>query len=196
MILQQEFERDLAKLDSRSKSLPQEKLRLLQSLLDGAPESVRSGEFARLTNRPSNNAFDGLLAQAFVERSIKSNDVKSLELLLAMNCPEYLAAMPIEFVLARSKLPDAILLLSHAYSAGATNAASQVALRCLARAFPALKQSAQSDKSFVVACEIWWIENRMKCAVNLEYPHLPGRPAPPPGERITLERLGLFIPKA
>ena len=195
MILQQEFERRATELDARSKSTPRQRLDLLQQLLDGVEEAVRGREIARLTSKPSNSQFDDLMAQAFVERLLKSGDLKSLEHLLAMNCPEYVAAIPLEFVLARSKQPDAILVLPHAYSTDATNAAIKVALRCLVRAFPLLRQSGQSDKSFAATCETWWAANRLRCVVNFEYPHLPGRPAPAPDQNIPPEESGLFLRK-
>lgn len=193
MNLQQEFERRTANLDVRGKRGPEERLKVVVQLLDELEETGRQREYARLTKQPTNTSFDDLLAQAFVERLLKSGEVKSLELLLAMNCPEYVAAMPLEFVLALSKQPDAILILPRAYSAGATNAAGKVLLRCLVRAFPALKQSAQSEKAFVRMCETWWATNRTRCALNLEYPHVPGRPVSIPGQHTAPEQCGLFI---
>jgi hypothetical protein len=193
MNLQQEYECRTAELDARSKSTPRQMLAFMQQLLDGVEDEVRQRELARLTSQPTNSQFDDLLAGAFVERLLKSGDVGYLKHLLGTKCPEYIGAMPLEFVLATSKQADAILLLSQAYSTAATNATAEVVLRCLNRAFPVLKQSAQSDKAFVAACESWWVENRMRCAINFEYPHLPGRLAPAPEQSTAPAQSGLFL---
>jgi len=171
--IQQEFDRRSVAINLSSMDSPRQRLDVMQQLLDEAGENFRNRQFVRLSSQPTKNAFDKLMTEAFVERFLKSNEVGSVESLFKMNCPEYVCSIPLEFVLAKSKVPDAILLLARAYSGDKTNAASQAVVNCLTRAFPTLKHSEQSDASFVVACEKWWTENRQFCTINIRYPFLP-----------------------
>lgn len=189
--ISQEFNRRAAEIDPKLKDGPRQRLDLVEQLLEKSDETFRGRELSRLGSQPSHTQFDDLLVQAFVERLLISGDIKSLESLLKVNCPEYIAAIPLEFVLARSKQSDAILLLPHAYSIDATNVASQAILRCLTRAFPTLKKTEHSDASFVAACEIWWIANHSVYSINSRYPHLPSS-LRQDHER---EQLGLFVLK-
>ena len=195
MNLRKEFESLATGMDAQSKSTPGQKLANMQRLLDGMEEVTRRREFTRLKDQPMKGPFEDVLAQAFVGHFLKFGDMESLKDLLSMNCPEYIAAIPSEFVLATSKQPDGITLLFRAYSTGATNLASQVALRCLHRAFPAIGRSSNSDRAFVAECESWWARNRVRITVNYEYPHVPGRAAPAPGSHSETERMGLFLLK-
>lgn len=167
--LQQEFNRRSAEINPQLKEAPRQTLDLVQQILGEADGSIREHELDRLCKEPSNTRFDNLLSQAFVERLLGSSDTNRLVALLKMNCPEYVAAVPLELVLATSNQPDAILMLTSTYSRGGTNNANKAVVKCLSRAFPRLRAASQSDISFVESCENWWSAYGLRCTLNHHY---------------------------
>ncbi len=169
--LQSEFERRGTSIRRDLKTAPRAELDLVHQLLNESGDFGRKREFMRLCAKHSDTEFDGLLAQAFVELGLQTGEIKSLEPLLKTNFVEFIAGQPIEYVLAVSKVPNAILLLPHTYVVGSTNTSNSAILRCLVRAFPELAKSSETDNALVVECEKWWNANALLCVVNYKYPY-------------------------
>jgi hypothetical protein len=164
---------------------------ILQELLDKQGPTFLESEIARLSLKAVDDKFDDLLAQAFVERFVKMGDMKRLQSLLVVHCPEYVVLQPIEFFLAKSNQAEAMTQLIQASKNRPDNPSSRVLLRCLARAFPAIRKSEKMDKNFVDACEVWWAANKGKCSVNYDYPYLPSQPLSV--KEMDLAKTGLFL---
>jgi hypothetical protein len=193
--VEQEFRRRSAELCLNEKDTPRKKLNLLEGILSSVDPGIRSAELSRLCGGPASKDYHNLLAQVFVETLLKSGDQQTLRVLLRQNCPDYVASMPLEWVLATSTNSEAILLLPRAYLDGASKTAGPVLIRCLSRAFPALRKSDQSEKIFAESCKIWLRENQHRCVLNFNYSHLPGLPATF-GKKTQPEELGLLVIKA
>ena len=171
--MEKEFYRRSASADLRLKDAGRERLDIIHHLLDEAGDAVCKRELDRLSFQSAITDFDKLLVGAVFERLVNTGKVDRLECLLSANCPDFIASFPVEYLLAISKLPDAILVLPHAYSRSQTKASKEAVVRCLARAFPRLWESKESDASFVAECETWWAANRLACTVNYRYPYRP-----------------------
>jgi hypothetical protein len=176
-------------------------VRILESLLNGAPTKVVEAEFQRIcaadvgefsgNDDEMDKNYDNVLMVAFVERSIKSRDAKHLVTLLSHHCPRHVVYIPLEFSLAYD-WPGSIERLFDCYSATKSPAAKKDIVFCLRRAFPSLRGRFTVDNEFVEQAHTWYAVNQSRLKVNERYGYLPSQPPASDGE----DRTNLFLFKS
>lgn len=164
-------------------------LEIMKRLLYRTPTNVVEAEFRRIcaTQVPSfpehrddlNQAYDTVLLQALVERSIEQKDRLRLSTLLRRNCPNYLAESPLEFCLD-DQWPGSFALLFDCYAESNSAHAKKDILLCLGRAFASLRARFPADGPFLEEARKWYARNGPAATVNYDYPPLPSRPHTPP----------------
>ena len=163
------------------KGLPEEKVKILEQILNRATDAVVDSEYRRLcmsvvsaerwaTNMPYGDLdFDMTLLMTFVKRLASLGRDKDLLTLLSANCPEFVGVLPIEYFLAKEWKKDSILLLLDAYSNSRNEEAKKALASCLGLAFKEIRGKTANDEAFIAACRKWYQENRTRITISDRY---------------------------
>lgn len=104
---------------------------------------------------------------------VEHGERDTLVALLAAECPERIGlGLDIELCLAllgKDSMPDAILVLCDAFDASANPTAKARMIEALQRAFGSVCKLPHDDALIVSRCRYWYMHNRDRMTVNMEY---------------------------
>jgi len=93
--------------------------------------------------------------------------------LISAKCPRFVGSSPIELYLAKSNLPDPLLILIESYRKSVTEDARETLLESLSRVCSLVRKAFSDDNDYVSAVEDWYLKNKDHIEPNSGYQLLP-----------------------
>ena len=171
-----------SKLNRQSKSLPAEKLDIILTLLDKAPEDQVQKEMEELRGNPTAGMdlpdFEHVLLEAFVVRGVRQKNRQMLIYLISAKCPRVVSTSPIELYIAESNLPDPLLILIESYRKSVIEDTRETLLESLSRVCSLVRKAFSDDNDYVSAVEDWYLKNKDHIKSDpwyMQMPYVPER---------------------